>query len=123
MTALAATPASVSSAAGGEAVVQRELVGREEQLSGDGAREVAVGLLDELHVAEFALVAQVRELVLGAAGALDLAGEVSNMPRLAEQIQADVGERDVLLEHRSVADPLAEPLRERPGVVAEARAA
>ena len=48
-------------------LVERELVGREHQQPGHRDREVAVRQLDELHVAEVALVAQVGEVVLVAA--------------------------------------------------------
>ena len=82
-------------------------------------REVAVRPLDELQVAEVALVAQVGEVVLGAAGALDLAGVGQQGARLAEQVERDVGQRDVLLELRRAGDPLAEPLGEDERVVAE----
>ena len=59
------------------------------------------GALDQLHVAELALVAQVGEVVLAAAVALDVAGVGEQRAGLAELVEADVGQRDVLLELRA----------------------
>ena len=67
--------------------------------------------LDQPDVAELAVVAQVGQVVLGAAGALDRAGVGEQRARLAELVERDVGQRDVLLELRRAADPLAQPLR------------
>ena len=88
-------------------------------------RVIAVGLLGELQVAKCGAVAQERELVLAAALAgvarLDLARVAQPQARLAEEVEADVGERDVLLQHRPVADPFAEALREHEVRVAQAQ--
>lgn len=43
------------------------------------------------------------------------------MRRLAEEIERDVGERDVLLENWSVPTPLGEAMPENEPVVAEAK--
>jgi Rieske Fe-S protein len=42
----------------------------------------------------------------------DLAGVGVPQPRLAEEVEPDVGQRDVLLQHRAMAHPLAEALRQ-----------
>ncbi len=44
------------------------------------------------------------------------------MPRLPEQIERDVGEREILFERRRMPDPLAETLREDQAGVAEVSA-
>src|SRR6266508_1579462 len=84
---------------------------------------VAVGLFDDEQIAELRAVAKERQLVLASPSPresrLDLAGIGEPEPRLAEKIQTDVGERDVLFEHRAVTDPLAEPLREHEIAVRE----
>jgi len=42
-------------------------------------------------------------------------------PRLSEQVERGVGQRDVLLDHRAVAAPLRQPLSEDQRAVAEAK--
>ena len=42
-------------------------------------------------------------------------------PSLPNQIESDIGERKVLLQHRPVAAPLGQPLAEDEGVVREAQ--
>ncbi len=98
--------------AGGQFGVEQVLVGGEVQLAGDGVGEVAVGLLHQLEVGEGALLAQIRQFVLVADQRQQHAG-------LAEQVQGDVGEGDLLLEDGGVAGPLAEAVREHQRVVAE----
>src|SRR5205807_10533533 len=70
-------------------------------------------------IAKAAAFAHVRELVFAATRAagpplapLDLARVGKPQPRLAEEIEPDIGQCDVFLEHRSVTDPLAEALGE-----------
>ena len=62
----------------------------------DVERSLAPGPLDELHVAERPLVTQVGELVLGAGRVHQRAGVGQQRARLAEQVEADVAEGDVL---------------------------
>jgi len=81
-------------------------------------------LLHEQKIAELAAVAQESELVLGASGrepGLDFARVGEPHARLSEEIEPDVGERDVFFEHRTVAGPFAEALREHQIAVAEAQ--
>ncbi len=86
-------------------------------------REVAVGHLGKQQVAVGAAVAQERELVLAAAlvaeARLDFARIGEPHPALPQQVEADVGERDVLLDDGTVADPLAQPLRQHDVGVAQ----
>jgi hypothetical protein len=96
----------------GELPEQQLLVGGEVELARDGVREVPVRLLDELAVAERPLLPQVGQFVLVAEPGVERAG-------LAEQVQRDVGERDLLLQRRCVPDPLAQSVGEDEGVVGE----
>ncbi len=79
-----------------------------------------LGTLDEVHAPELALVAPVGQVVLAAAVSLELAGVGQQRAGLAELVEADVGERDVLLELRRAADPPAQSLGGDEGVVGEA---
>ena len=118
-------PAMRASRDSRELAEQQDVPLIEQELPRDRVGVVAVRLLDEQQVAEFAAVAEVRELVLAAArrrvARLDLAGVREPQPRLAEQVEPDVGRGDVLLEHRALADPLAQPLGEHEAVVGEAQ--
>ncbi len=49
----------------GEPAVELELVVADHELAGDGDREVAVGLLEQVRGAELVLAAEVGEVVLG----------------------------------------------------------
>ena len=55
----------------------------------------------------------------GAEAGFDFAGIGEPQPRLAEEVEADVGLRDVLFEHRPVAHRFAQALREDERRVAE----
>ncbi len=109
---MAATAASVASRDSRKRLVQAELPGVEQELADDGVAEIAVRLLDERQVEVLRFLAQVCELVLAAAAALELPGMREQQPRLPEQVERHVGEPEVLLERRRVPDPFAEPLRE-----------
>ena len=63
--------------------------------------EVAVRQLAQLAVAELALVPEVGQLVLVRARALDLTGVRQQRPGLAELVERDVGQRDVLFDLRA----------------------
>ena len=81
-----------------------------QHLTGDGCGKVAVRLLDEQRVAELGRVSPVGEVVLIVALALELTGIAVEMPSLAEQVEADVGERHVLFELGGVGEPLGQPV-------------
>jgi hypothetical protein len=91
------------------------------ELARDRHREVAVRLLEEQQVAEGAGIAQVRELVLVAAAAFDLARERQPHPRLAEQVERDIADGELLLDRRTVADAFGQPVAEDEAVVAQAQ--
>src|SRR5512132_2508564 len=103
----------------GQPRVEQTLVCGEEELPGDGLREVAVGLFDELNVNEVALIPEKSEVVLGPARGLDLPRVRQQDAGLTEQVESDVGERDVFLELRGIRRPLAESLGEDERVVAQ----
>jgi lactam utilization protein B len=84
---------------------QRQRVRRHEQLPGHRPAEVAVVQLHQLRVDDVGLVAQEGQVVLVAARALALAGEGEQAARLAEQVEREVEQRDVLLELRASAPP------------------
>ena len=107
-----ATAASVASFDCCESLVEAELPGVEQALPHDRVAEIAVRLLDERQVQVFGFLAQVRELVLAAATALERAGMREQQARLPEQVERHIREPEVFLERRSMADPFAEPLRE-----------
>ena len=100
--------------------MQADGVGVKEELADDGVSEVAVGAFAEQRVAEFGLVAEIGESILVAALAFDSAGEGQPSAGLANLVESDVGQGDVLFEGWAVACPQAELLAEDEGVVAEA---
>ena len=97
--------------------VELEHVRRDDELPGDRVGEVAVGLLDDPRAAELGLVAEVGEIVLAAP--VGRARVVQERARVAEQIECDVAERDVLLELGRAGDPPAQLLRQDERVVAQ----
>ena len=80
----------------------------------DRIGKIAIRLLDEKKVAKFRRVAQKRELIFVAAGdrvaRLDFARVREPLPRLAEEVERDVGLRNILFEYRSMSDPLTQAL-------------
>ena len=105
---------------GGQRLQELVVQGVEQELAHQRLAEVAVRALDEEDVAEVPGVAQVGEVVGAAALALDLGGEAEPELGLADQVERDVGERDVLLERRGVAAPFRDAVAEDQGVVAGA---
>ena len=95
--------------------------GVEQELPHQRVAEVAVRPLDQQQVAEVPGVAQIGEVVGGAPLALDLGGEAQPHLRLADQVERDVGERDVLLQHRRVAAPFGDAVAEDQRGVADAQ--
>ena len=119
MTALPASAGQGRVGRGQQRRVELVLVGGEDQLTGHGDGEVAVLDLHQVHVAELPLVPQEGQVVLVAAGSLHLAGVAEQRAGLAEQVEGDVGQRDVLLDLRCAGDPLPQPLRQDQRVVTE----
>src|SRR5205823_11941499 len=92
---------------------------REQELARDGLREIAIRLLDQQAVAEIQSVAMEGERVGIAALSFDLAGETEKMRPLPQQIEADVGQREIDLQHRRVPGPFRQALTQDERVVAE----
>ena len=88
-----------------------------EQLADDGVREIAIRLLDQQHVAPQPDVAEVGEIVLVVARPLRLGGERVERPGLADQVEADIGQRQLLLEHRRMPGPFRQPVPQHQRVV------
>ena len=89
----------------------------EQELTHDGRREVAVRLLDEQAVPVLAGVAQIGEIVLAQRPARERRRVVVQRARLADEVEPDIGERDVLLQRRGVAAPFGQPVPEHQRVV------
>ncbi len=83
--------------------------------------EIAIGRFDEQHVLEVAPVAQESQIVGRAACSLKLTGIAEPQFSLADQVERDVGERDILFERGGMAAPRGIALREDQRVVAHAQ--
>src|SRR5690606_33138417 len=95
-----------------------------EQMPHDGLREVTIRLLDQQHVTPVRRVAKIGERVLVASrlsgvAALDLPGIGVGGSRLADQVEREIAEREILLEHRRVADPFRYAMTEDQRVIGE----
>jgi len=66
-------------------------------------------------------IAHERERILIAPTALELTGVGEQQPRLPDEIEREVGERQVLLERGCMADPLREALAQHERGVREAQ--
>ena len=102
-----------------ERIQHRVVPGIEQELPHQGLGEVAVGLLDQQDVAELRGVAQIGQVVGRPAGPLQPPGQPEPELGLADQIEGDVGQRDILLDRRGVAAPFGDPVAEDQAVVAE----
>jgi hypothetical protein len=103
-----------------QAPVDHQLVCREAELAGHGRGEVAIGLFDQQAVDPVPLVPQVGEVVLAAAGAVDRARVGEQGASLAQQVEGDVGQGDVLFDGGRLGRPLTQPVRADQRIVAEA---
>src|ERR1700686_340756 len=104
-----------------QALVDLKLPGVEQPLAHDRLAKVAVRLLGECQVGELRRITQKGQRVLVTPAALDLARVGEQQPRLPDQVQGEVGERQILLERRRLAGPLAEALPEYETRVTEAQ--
>jgi hypothetical protein len=75
--------------------------------------------LDQGVVAELVRVAEVGQPVFRALAALQRGGQLVEQARLADQVEADVGQGDVLFEDGAVPAPLGIALAEDQGIVGE----
>ena len=122
---LAGDPGELGVARIGEPLPEQLQEDRQRQVAQHRHREVAARQLDERAVAEVALLAQERELVLVVRLAAELSLEAAcareHGARLADQVERHVGEGDVLFDDRRVAAPFAETLGEDQAGVADAQ--
>ncbi len=93
----------------------------EEKLAGNRISEVPDRELGETHIPERDGVAKVGEIVGSSSRALGFPGELQRARRLADEVERDVRQRDVLLQNRPVAAPLGETMAEYEPVVANAQ--
>jgi hypothetical protein len=70
-------------------------------------------------VAELVRVAEIGQLVFGHVAALERGNQLVQQAGLADQVEADVGQRDVFFKNRAVAAPFGIALAEHHGVVGE----
>ncbi len=101
--------------------VKFQLKGIDENLTHDGSAEIAVRLLSQGRVQIFAMLPQEGELILVAAPTFDLSGVAQEKPGLADEVERQVGQSQVLFECRGVPHPFAQPLTEHQGEIAQAQ--
>ncbi len=95
--------------------------GSVEKLPHHGSREIAVRLLQQQQIAILPDVAKVGELVFVVTPALDLCGIAIEFARLAQEIEAHIGKRHVLFQHRRVAAPFRQPMPQNQRIVGAAQ--
>ena len=96
----------------------RQMPAVEQELAQDGLAEIAIGLLHQQHVAEVPDVAQHGKVIRAAALAFNLSRKAQPHLRLPDEVQRDIGQRDIFLQRRRVAAPFADPVAQHEGVVA-----
>jgi len=92
-----------------------------EELPHHGAGEIAVLLLDQQQVTILPHVTQIGESVFGVIPAFDLGGISVKLARLPEQVEAHIGERHVLFQHRRVAAPFRKAMAEDQRIIGAAQ--
>ncbi|MPM85994.1 hypothetical protein SDC9_133077 [bioreactor metagenome] len=104
--------------------------GAVEEVAHDGGAVVEIGLgvahqravvrqLQQRVVAKFRVVAEIGQPVFGGIAAECNGRLLIEQAGLADQVEADVGQRDVFLDHRAVAAPLRVALAQHQGVVGQ----
>src|SRR4029079_8921704 len=94
----------------------QQRVDAEQKLPDDGEAEITLGELQHQRVAKVDRVAEIGERVLVSSLPFHGRRELEEQARLADQVERDVGEGDVLLEDRSMAAPLGQPVSEHESV-------
>ncbi len=82
---------------------------------------IAIRLLDQQNISEIACVTQKRQLVFIAARTVHLACVRQPKPRVTQQIERNIRQRNIFFEHRPVAAPLRQALAEDQAVIPEAQ--
>src|SRR5689334_14157769 len=77
----------------------------EQKIAYDGVSEVDVGQLDQSDVAILVFASEECQLILIAALTLDCPRMGEEQARLPDEIERDVGEREILFQHRRVPAP------------------
>ncbi|MNE43932.1 hypothetical protein D3C80_1381310 [compost metagenome] len=104
-----------------QAVQHLEVPGIEEELLGHGHGEVAIGLFDQQQVTVRTLVAAEGQVVGVAAVVDQLGGIFQPVAGLADQVEADVHQRQFFFQGRGVTAPFAQALALDQGAVAQAQ--
>src|SRR6478752_5675861 len=79
--------------------------------------EVAIWLLDKQTIAILVLITPIGEMVFREARVIDTRGVIVKRTGLPDQVERDIGERDILLVHRRMTAPFREPVPENKRVV------
>ncbi len=99
---------------------QQQLVPvREQNLSGNGLREIAVRLFDQKAVVEIEHVAAKGQRIGIAAFAFRVGRHAQEVRRLPDQVETDIGERQIDLQHRRMTAPFRKTLAEDECVIAQ----
>jgi hypothetical protein len=93
----------------------------EQELPDDRERKVAFRKLDNLKISKLDRFAKVGEGIRVPSLAFYFAGKAQIKRALSDQIERDVGERNVLLENRPVPAPLGESVPEHQTVVTQSQ--
>jgi hypothetical protein len=91
----------------------------EEKLSHCRKRVITLRELHQMHVAVIDRIAEIREIIFTASLTLSLTRQLQKKGCLADEIERDVRERDVLLENRTMPAPLRETMTEHESIVAK----
>ena len=77
-----------------------------------GAGEITIFVFDQQKVAELHGFTHIGEVILAAIAAIRLACQTQEDAGVANVVEGDVGERDVLFEHRPMAAPFRQTVAE-----------
>jgi hypothetical protein len=103
-----------------QALEMQNLEDRDQELARHREREISARKLHDQCVPELDGFAEVGQRVGGPPLPFDLASQLQQKVRLADEVERDVGQRDVLLEDRPMAAPFRETMAEDEAIVAEA---
>ena len=92
--------------------------GIEQELTHEGAPEIAVGQFHQQQVAEIPDVAQKGQIVGALPLVLNLGGIAQPHLGLSDQVERGIGQRDIFFQHRRMAAPFRNPVAEDQRVVA-----
>src|SRR5688572_14744987 len=90
---------------------------RDEKLSRNGERKITTRQLDDQRVPELDGLAEISECICVLPLSLRLPCQPEEQVRLADEVERHVGERDVLLEDRSMTAPLGQAMTQDQAIV------